>query len=149
MYGRRIRVSSGNFECDKQVEGKKVRAEERAAMRVAESGEGGHWRSERRHMETIVPSNEVFEETQRRGCYRAWIPNLKLSDFVCGAPHVMGEEVARSRAHWNTRRRSRLEALEFVMKNPVCDDPVCCRHDVPHAGVHDLDYFGSLVEVDV
>ena len=57
----------------------------------------------------------------------------------------MGEEVTMARACWNTTRRTRLGALEYVTLHPMCEERPR-GHGGLHAGLHDPDYFGSLVE---
>ena len=42
------------------------------------------------------------------------------TDFVCEAPHVVGQEVARLRLKWSMRRRTRLAVMEHVIENSVC-----------------------------
>ena len=62
----------------------------------------------------------------------------------------MKEEVARSTAHWNTRR-TRLRASEDVKKSLICADKTpwdmaTMVYTQASMGINDLGYFGSLVE---
>ena len=102
-------------------------------------GEGGNWREEGRLVVDTAIANENLSE--RRAGYRPIVSEVfqaettllqavnfnidlgdvvKWSDFVCDAPRIILQECTSSRTYWNTRKRTRLAAMEFVFKHSLC-----------------------------
>ena len=116
------RVRSGKYVRDMPVE-------EESLVGAGGRAAGGHWRSERRLMETFVTANEIFEEPRvllARSSQRGFSGGivdvtahgpqhvlgdaLKWSDLDCDAPHIMGEATSPGRGTCKQHTAPRCES---------------------------------------
>ena len=106
----------------------------------SDDNEGGNWTVEESPLPATFMANEIFME-MRAGhepllvgdvfqAEEKLMLNIDLyigfrdietwTDFVCEAPRVVGQEVARLRLQWNMRKRTMLAAMKCVIETSMC-----------------------------
>ena len=86
----------------------------------------GYWPIE---TSDVFPSETMMLQTMN---FNRW------SDFVCDAPHIMEQEVARSKVLWNMRRRCRQPRSRLFRKLLVLKDHRGDGHNGLNAGTQVL-----------